>query len=140
MADTITVNTSQVTALRGRMAAAGSSMPADIGTGLRAAGQIVATAAKGLASWSSRIPATITVQPGQNEVTVWAGGSSAPHAAPYEGIAGNATFRHPAYGNRNVWVTQETRPYLVPGLNNSSDQIVAEIGKALDHVIARITT
>jgi hypothetical protein len=86
---------------------------------LRQAGQLVANDAKQRASWSSRIPSSIRVRTSFREnrenVKVLAGDSNSPHARPYEGLGvRGATFRHPVYGNRDNWVSQETRPFLFP--------------------------
>lgn len=79
----------------------------------------IATEAKNLASWSTRIPGAIrpttTVKgPGVRLVK-----RAAPHGGLYErGAKGgrSSSFRHPLFGNRNFWYTQQTRPFLAPAV------------------------
>lgn len=102
---------------------------------LRPIGGLIVRAASANASWSSRIPASLTVQtrfagrrPG---VYVVARGAVAPHARPYEGITGARTFRHPVFGDREVWVAQACRPFLAPAVTAVQGQVVAAIGDAV---------
>jgi hypothetical protein len=102
---------------------------------LREAGRLVAEDAKGRASWSSRIPRTIRVRTSFREnrenVTVLAGDSGTPHARPYEGISvRGGTFRHPVYG-RDVWVAQQSRPFLFPAAEANQVQAADLISSAL---------
>lgn len=84
---------------------------------IKTAGQVVVTDAQSRSGWSTRIPATIRVRTSfrvdRESVEVIAGGPKTPHARPYEGTRG-ATFRHPMFGNREVWITQTARPFLLP--------------------------
>jgi hypothetical protein len=84
---------------------------------IRQAVEIVAADARTRAGWSSRIPATVRIRTSfrtdREQVSVDAGGKNAPHARPYEGLGRNP-FRHPVYGNREVWVPQAARPFLMP--------------------------
>jgi hypothetical protein len=98
---------------------------------LKKAGQIVADRAKTNASWSDRIPGTIKVSATQRRVAVKAGGDRAPHAAPFEGADGKAKFRHPVFGHRKTWVDQEVRPFLLPALKASLDQVADAVADAL---------
>lgn len=71
--------------------------------------------ARARSSWSTRIPRSLTVAVrfgrSTTGVRLEARRGIAPHARPYQGFGG-ATFRHPVFGNRNVWVAQATRPFL----------------------------
>lgn len=103
---------------------------------LRKAGEIVQKDAQARASWSGRIPSTIKVvtsfRTNREGVTVRAGGSSAPHARPYEGLSSRGdTFRHPVYGN-DVWVAQATRPFLIPAAEANAAAVTASVRAALD--------
>lgn len=103
---------------------------------LRKAGELIAREAKVNASWSSRIPATIRVETSfrsnREGVTVRAGGPSTPHARPYEGISSRgSTFRHPVYG-RDWWVTQASRPFLVPAAESAQRAATAAVSETLD--------
>jgi hypothetical protein len=103
---------------------------------LRQAGRLIAQDAKTRASWSSRIPGTIRVETSVNAnregVQVRAGGPSAPHARPYEGLSVRGSeFRHPVYGNREVWVAQATRPFLFPAAQANEVQAAELVSSAL---------
>jgi len=105
---------------------------------MKHAGDIVAEAAKGYASWSTRIPSTLKVVGGGNKqgtsitaVSVKAGGPNAPHAAAYEGTKGDV-FRHPVYGNMGNWVDQDARPYLARAANEKADIIAEQVATVVD--------
>jgi hypothetical protein len=110
---------------------------------LRQAGELVAQEARGLASWSTRIPASVRVRTSFREnregVKVVAGGPAAPHARPYEGLSSRGdTFRHPVFGNTDVWVSQETRPFIFPAAEAKSEEVTGLIRAALDDGAASI--
>lgn len=107
--------------------------------GLRKAGGRVLTRARSNASWSTRIPGATRIavkfagrEPGVSIVT---NAKRAPHARPYEGITGEATFRHPVFGNREVWVTQRTRPFLAPAADTEGDAVEKDIADVVDTVV-----
>lgn len=101
---------------------------------LRAAGQIIANQAKANASWSSRIPGAITVTTSLTSRTGGVGirvnSTKAPHARPLEGITGNGVFRHPVYG-QDVWVNQDTRPFLAPAVKAKEAEARSLISQAV---------
>lgn len=103
---------------------------------LREAGRVVADDAKRRSAWSTRIPRAIRVstsftktRPG---VSVVVNKNKAPHARPYEHGGDPGTFRHPVYGNRNVWVEQRARPFLAPALAAKGDEAGRRIADAVD--------
>jgi hypothetical protein len=109
---------------------------------LRKAGQMVQREAQTNASWSSRIPATIKVvtsfRQDREGVTVRAGGPSAPHARPYEGLsARGSTYRHPVYGN-DWWVAAPTRPFLFPAAEAAEGAVTDAIRTALDEAASSL--
>ncbi len=65
-------------------------------------------------SWSSRIPGSFTIQGAGDNVVVRAAGDAAPEGAPLENEGKRGTFRHPVFGNREVWVDQKARPFFNP--------------------------
>lgn len=109
------------------------------------AGQLVVTEAKARSAWSTRIPGAISTtaritgsKPG---VIIRVSQAKAPHARPYEGITQGATFRHPVFfvsDKRNVWVTQQTRPFLFRAVGTQreavKDQIASAVLRALNNV------
>ena len=109
---------------------------------VREAGNSIASDAKRRSSWSSRIPGAISVSVrlsgSKTGAVVTVSGRKAPHARPYEGIGGGATYRHPVYGGPG-WVTAATRPFLAPaaraGLPKARDAIAAAVQEAIDQTI-----
>jgi len=101
---------------------------------LRKGGNMVAMAARVGSSWSSRIPGSIKVRTSGFSVSVIAGGANAPHAAPYEHDGVPGSFRHPVFGNREVWVPQKARPFLRPAFEAEQPAIVRGVINALDYV------
>lgn len=100
--------------------------------GLRQVGQKVAARARQNASWSKRIPQTVTVRSaGLNAVIVSAGGKNAPHAKPIEHAGAEGTFRHPVFGNRAVWVDQKARPFLHPAAIDRLQESAEELAEVL---------
>jgi len=107
---------------------------------MRTAGQEMLSDAIGNASWSSRIPASLSLRvslsgnrPG---IALRASLKTAAHARVYEGILGD-TFRHPLFGDREFWYTQAARPYLLPAVERQTEQIVAELTRIVDDVNAQ---
>jgi hypothetical protein len=105
---------------------------------LRRAGQVVAREAMVNASWSSRIPGTIRVvtsfRVNREGVTIRAGGKNAPHARPYEHLGDPGTFRHPVYGDREVWVAQSARPFLFKAAKSTVGTVTDMIAETMDDV------
>jgi hypothetical protein len=84
------------------------------------------------ASWSTRIPAaiTMTASSGAPGVKFRVNAAKAPHARPYEGLSG-LVFRHPVYGNRENWVPQDARPFFYRAVDALSGQATEAIGDAV---------
>lgn len=109
---------------------------------LRAAGQIIQTKAQANASWSSRIPASVKVvtsfRQNRESVTVRAGGKNTPHARAYEGLTTRGdSFRHPVHGN-DWWVTQATRPFLIPAAESSAAEVDTKVRAVLDEAASAV--
>lgn len=103
---------------------------------LRVAGRVVADDAKVRASWSTRIPGATKVstsftarRPG---VSVVVDRKKAPHARPFEHGGQPGEFRHPVFGNREVWEPQAARPFLEPALEAKGDAAGRLITEAVD--------
>lgn len=120
-------------------------IPKDLRTalrpGLREAGQEVAEDARRRASWSTRIPRAIRVSttfsgrtPG---VSVVVNKNKAPHGRPFEHGGGPGEFRHPVFGNRQVWVSQKARPFLYPALVAKGDEAAKKIADVVDVVVRK---
>lgn len=102
---------------------------------LRKAGEVVVRDARARARWSTRIPGTIRIRTSfrvhRESVEVIAGGKRAPHARPYEGLSRDP-FRHPLFGNREAWVSQPARPFLLPAAKAKRGEVDAAIKEAFD--------
>jgi hypothetical protein len=94
--------------------------------------QHVVPDAKANAGWSTRIPAAIKPQVTTKQVGVRVAARQAPHGRPFEGLRGNSSFRHPVFGNRNVWVAQSTRPFLAPAVDKNQEKASQAALRAVD--------
>jgi hypothetical protein len=92
----------------------------------------VVPAAKANAGWSSRIPGAIKPQVLAKGMGVRVAAKQAPHGRPFEGLRGNSSFRHPVFGNRNVWVSQRTLPFLWPAVDANQEKAAQAALKAVD--------
>ena len=88
--------------------------------------------AKANAGWSSRIPGAIKPQVTTKQIGVRVAAKQAPHGRPFEGLRGGSSFRHPVFGNRNVWVNQGTRPFLAPAVDANQEKAAQAALKAID--------
>jgi hypothetical protein len=133
----VVVDASEMTRLARDLKRAAPEVYAAFRGELRAVAQVVATEAKSRASFSTRIPATIKVRAGVGTVKVVAGGPGAPDAAPLENKGRAGTFRHPVFGDRNVWVEQQARPFLAPALEAHRETVATGIEVAVVRAVER---
>lgn len=105
----------------------------------------IATEAEKIAgdSGSQQIPPSIKVvpAPGTGTALVRAGTTADPIASLWElGNKGSKrsakTFRHPVFGNRNVWVEQDKHPFLAPARRASLVTTRPQMKKAWDRALA----
>jgi len=98
--------------------------------GIKAAAQPIADRVKANAGWSSRIPGAVRVKPSFSAngtgVSIVVDSGRAPEGAPLENKGRGGTFRHPVYGNRDVWVNQQARPFFYSTAASSSAVSAAE--------------
>lgn len=84
------------------------------------AGRPILEDAKRCADWSTRIPKAMFLRVSRSRknpgVRLGVSARQAPHARLYEFGQDRRGFRHPVFGNREVWVQQNTRPYLIPAI------------------------
>lgn len=90
---------------------------------IKRASEPMVAQARANASWSTRIPGAIRVAVLKSGVDIRVNRRKAPHARPLEGIGGNATFRHPVFGNRSRWVSQQTRSFLDPAVEQHRGKV-----------------
>lgn len=134
------MDTKALRALSRDLKAAEPKLLADFRVALARSGEIVALLAKGLiAPYSSRIGGTIQVKALTATVKVIAGGARAPHAAPFENHGSPGTFRHPVFGNYDVWRSQQAHPFLTPAGEQGGEKAQDEIVKACDLFAAFIS-
>lgn len=100
---------------------------------LRKAAERIVTTARSNASWSSRIPAALRVEVrARSGVQIVADKATAPHARLYEFGQDRRGFRHPVFGNMDVWVQEQTRPFLIPAVVQHGQNVVQEIQEAIE--------
>lgn len=97
--------------------------------------------ARNNASWSRKIPGATRIT---TSFTARAAGVSiktsrrlAPHSRPYENGGKEGSFRHPVFGNRDVWVTKSARPFLYKAAQPWMEDIDNKIGEVVDSVSSR---
>lgn len=110
----------------------------DLNRNLRAAGELVAAKARANASWSSRIPQSIKVRRSSNAIKVLSLRAQAPEARPLEHGGQPGTFRHPVFGDREVWVSQPARPFLHPALIETGPAAVLAAKKAVESALREV--
>jgi hypothetical protein len=54
------------------------------------------------------------------------------------GSRDTTSFRHPVFGDKDVWVNQPTKPYLFPAGQNKKSQAQQAIAKVIDDIAATI--
>lgn len=86
------------------------------------AGEIVAAEVRKNADFSTKIPGSVGVRRRGTRVRIQAGGTKAPDAAPLENHGNPGTFRHPVFGNFDVWVSQPARPSLTKAAHDKIDE------------------
>jgi len=106
--------------------ALGPEIVKELRTQFKDIGSDIVQSAKTRAAWSSRIPGAIGLSVTTTRVGVKVNRRQAPHARAFEGVGrsgfGSKThFRHPVFGNRNVWVSQNTRPFVAPAIRQHQE-------------------
>jgi hypothetical protein len=118
------IDTSQLKDIGKRLRAADPALAKQLRIRLHGVGDIVAAEAEARSHWSTRIPESIKVRVSGFSVKIVANATGkAPDAAPFEnkGVAGS--FRHPVFGNADVWVAQQARPFMAPALEAKADEV-----------------
>jgi hypothetical protein len=97
------------------------------------------TRMKSNASWSTRIPGAITMRAANTTAGVQfrTDAGRAPHARPIEHDGEPGTFRHPVYGNREVWRPQAARPFFYRAVEATADQVRDGIADGLMQIAAQ---
>lgn len=99
---------------------------------LRKAALPILADSRNRSSWSTRIPRATRIstkfQARRGGVVIAVSGKRAPHARPYEHLGSAGTFRHPVFGNRDVWVPQAARPFLFNAVDAGADGVREALG------------
>jgi len=103
---------------------------------LREAGEIIASDARQRASFSTKIPGSIKVITRAGNVRVRAGGPDAPDAVALENH-GKGHPRHPLFGNREHWYTNNTPAFLAPALEANAKVVAVRMGETLTRAVDR---
>jgi len=109
-------------------------------TSMRETGELVAVEARAHAS--PAVSKTIRVYPTATSVSVKAGvGERAPHkgeAKAKENAGKGGTFRHPVYGNHDVWADQPANPVLHKALEAKAEEVALKMSEGVDVVNDRL--
>jgi hypothetical protein len=136
----MSIDRGQLQALIRDLGAIPPDLKRELRPGLRKAAQPALTRIRSNASWSSRIPGATKLstsfgnRPG---VTIRIDSKAAPHARPIEHDGEPGTFRHPVYGNREVWRPQQARPFFYRGVEATADQIRNAVADLVDGAARR---
>ncbi len=101
---------------------------------LRGAGQLIAEDAKSnVEQYSQTVPPSIKVRIRGTSVSVVGGGAGVPLGGLLElgnkgkgksqAASKSGKFRHPVFGNSDVWVEQDMHPYLLPASAHNARSI-----------------
>lgn len=105
--------------------------------GIKAAAQPMVDRVKSSAGWSSRIPGAVSAKVSFSaknaSVSVQVNPKKAPEAAPLENGGKGGTFRHPVFGNTDVWVDQKAQAFFYTNAVKDAD-IEKAIGAVMDAV------
>ena len=108
--------------------------------GIKKAADPLAQRVRANAGWSSRIPGAVKVKPSFTArgagVSIVVDAKAAPEGAPLENKGRGGTFRHPVYGNRDVWATQTARPFFWAAVSSSGavsavEQVIVQVMDAV---------
>ncbi len=108
----------------------------DYRVAMREAGEITASAARKLAGEHSvTIPGTVRVRVARAQVEIRGGSKTVPIGGLFElgnkGSRRKDTFRHPVFGDRDVWVNQPMHPYLYPAYLQTRPATLEAVDKVL---------
>lgn len=105
---------------------------------LRPVGERALATARRKAAWSTRIPSAIGLRlrfTGKGAgLSLVVDHKAAPHARPYEGLL-SRVFRHPLFGNRDFWFSQDARPFVWPAVLDTQQEIASEVDEAIDEAL-----
>jgi hypothetical protein len=114
----------------------GDGVGRNLGKEFKKAAGPVAAQAKANAAWSTRIPGAITVGVSSSRrfpgAQIKVSKTKAPHARLFEFPGRGGSFRHPVFGNREVWVDQKGRPFIRPAVRAKRGEFIKACDRAVD--------
>lgn len=138
MSDGISIDTSSFSKFARDLRAVAPELKLELLREMKQAGEIVAEDARARSDWSTRIPGSIKVSVSGDSIKVVANKKKAPNAKPIENHGKDGTFRHPVFGNREVWVDQRARPFLRPALLAHREMVVAAVKRAVAKALEKV--
>lgn len=138
----ITIDAQGLPALAKTLKSSSPALLKDLRTGIRkAADPVRKQAQQNARTFSRRIPGAVKVGvsfPAKGaKVVLRVDAKKAPHGRPIENNGRRGAFRHPVFGDRNVWVGQAAHPFFFPAVEGQQKKIVKEIEKVADQVARR---
>lgn len=140
MPDSVTIDTSSFRKFARDLKRAEPALAIKLRTNLKAVGELVAVDARSRAGFSSRIPQNIKVGVAGGHIRVYVKKLAPPHKGEeraFEHRGRSGPFRHRVYG-KDVWVTQEARPFLKPALVAKQALAVVAARKAVDDALREV--
>jgi hypothetical protein len=138
----IVVDTRQFSTLTRGLRASGAAGAAAVRGAMRDSAEIVKADAADRASYSRRIPRSLTARATATNFKVSAGGDAAPNAAPIEN-GGRGFVRHPVYPSplkdrtEWTWTEKNSHPaFLAPALSARTDEILELVADRLQKAVA----
>lgn len=114
----------------------GKQITAALRKNLKAAADPIKRQVRGNASWSTRIPAAVAIGTAfttkRTGIFIRVNAKKAPHARPFENSGRPGSFRHPVFGNREVWVQQQARPFFFNETASHMPQVEQAAADAVD--------
>lgn len=105
---------------------------------VRAAANPARDAVRREAAFSTRIPGAVGVRSSYAakgaKIRVVVDARKAPHARPINNRDRSGTFRHPVYGNRDVWVAQQADPFMARAASRVGPEVFRGIAKVYDDI------
>jgi len=94
------------------------------------------------ATFSSRIPQAVKAKArfsaSEAHVRVYVDAKMAPEAAPINNRGRGGNFRHPVYGNRDVWVNQKAIPFFDAGVRAGEAEADRAMLECMDRTAAAL--
>lgn len=118
------IDATELVLLGDRLAAIPPAFRRESRKAIEHAGQDMLHEAMFRASWSRRIPSSLSlrVQLGARpRVSLRASLQIAPHARAFEGLY-RRSWRHPVFGHTERWVSQDAKPYMWPAAALAGDR------------------